>query len=142
MYLLDSSAIAILLKRFGRGALKYIEGVRTLDLARYELGNIVWKECVLKTSVSLREAVSKAKYVAKLLKTMKVGSICSDEDFEVVMELAIKLKLTFYDASYLYVARREGLTLVTEDTELKEKSRGIGIKAISVSEYVKERTES
>lgn len=47
MYLLDTSAIAILLKRLGREALKYIAGMHTLDLARYEMGNVVWKECTV-----------------------------------------------------------------------------------------------
>jgi len=138
VYLLDSSAIAILLKRLGRSAPKYIEGVHTLDLARYELGNIVWKECALRASISPKEAVSKARYIAKLLKTMKVNSIRSDEDFKAVMELALKLKLTFYDASYLYVAKKEGHTLVTEDTELREKSKDVGIEAVPVSRYVEE----
>jgi len=139
VYLLDSSAIAILLKRLGSGALRYIVGAHTLDLARYELGNVVWKECALRTSVSLREAVRKAMCLAKLLKTMNISSISSDEDFREVMELALRLKLTFYDASYLYVAKKEGLTLVTEDRELREKAENVGVKAISVGEYVKER---
>lgn len=138
MYLLDSSAIAILLKRFGRNALKYIEGMCTLDLARYEMGNIVWKECALKASISLKEAISKAKYIVKLLKTMKVEGMYLDEDFEGAMALALKLKLTFYDASYLHVAKKYGLTLVTEDGELREKSKKVNVKAITVSEYVKE----
>ncbi len=138
MYLLDSSAIAILLRRLGRRALNYLKDVHTLELARYELGNIVWKEHTIAASMSVNEAASKAGHIAKLLKTMKIRGIQSDEDFMETMRLALKLKLTFYDASYLYIAKKEGLTLVTEDKELRVKSKESGVKAIAVDDYIKE----
>lgn len=53
------------------------------------------------------------------------------------MKHATELKLTFYDASYLHVAKSKGLTLVTEDKELSEKAKRINIKAITVSELLK-----
>ena len=54
-YVLDASAIGALLERLGERGLRYLEGAVTLDLALYELGNV--------------------------------------------------LGLTFYDASYLYLAK-------------------------------------
>jgi len=137
VYLLDSSAIAIILRRLGKRAVNYLKDVYTLDLARYELGNVVWKEHTI-TSMSLDETINKAGYIAKLLKMMEIKGIQSDEDFKEIMRLALKLKLTFYDASYLHIARKDGLTLVTEDRELMEKSKESGIKAVAVNDYIKE----
>ena len=138
MYLLDSSAIAILLKRFKGEALRYIAGMHTLDLARYELGNVIWKECILRSLISHEDSLSKARHVVKVLNTMKLDSINSEEGYSEAMKLAIKLKLTFYDASYLYEAKRQGLILVTEDKELREKSNKARVNAINVKKYVEE----
>ena len=45
-----------------------------------------------------------------------------------MLSIAIERNLTFYDASYAYIAEHEHLTLVTEDNELRAKVRGaIGI---------------
>ncbi len=142
MYLLDSSAIAVLVGRLGRKALNYLRDIYTLDLVRYELGNVIWKEHTIRASISSSEAISRAGYVAKLLETMKIWGIRSDEDFKGTMSIALKLKLTFYDASYLYLAIKEDLTLVTEDEEFREKSKSSGIKAIAVNDYVKRRSHS
>ena len=139
MYLLDSSAIAVLLKRLGGSAVKYLTGTYTLDLAYYELGNVLWKECTLMNLIDGKEAVNKVKYIAKLLKTMKIESIKSEKDLEGTIALAVKLKLTFYDASYLYIAKKKNLILVTEDHELREKSSKENIEAITVDEYIKQR---
>lgn len=138
MYVFDSSAIAILLKRTGEKAVKILKNQQTLDLARYELGNIIWKESVLRKTISIEEAISKAKHLAKLFKIMEIFKIETDMDFAETMKIASKLKLTFYDAAYLYVARKNKLKLVTEDKELKEKAEKINIKTLSVMEIIKE----
>jgi predicted nucleic acid-binding protein len=41
-----------------------------------------------------------------------------DKEILKVQEIAIKNNLTFYDAAYIYVARRNKLKLVTEDKTL------------------------
>ena len=138
MYVFDPSAIAILLKRTGEKAVKILKNQQTLDLARYELGNIIWKESVLRKTISTEEAISKAKHLAKLFKIMEIFKIETDMDFGETMKIASKLKLTFYDAAYLYVARKNKLKLVTEDKELKEKAEKINIKTLSVMEIIKE----
>jgi len=138
VYVFDSSAIAILLKRTGEKAVKILKNQQTLDLARYELGNIIWKESVLRKTISTEEAISKAKHLAKLFKIMEIFKIETDMDFAETMKIASKLKLTFYDAAYLYIARKNKLKLVTEDKELKEKAEKINIKTSSVMEIIKE----
>jgi len=41
------------------------------------------------------------------------------------VKLAGKLNLTYYDAAYLNQAKKLGLTLITEDNELKEKAEKV-----------------
>ena len=137
MYLLDSSAIAITLKELHEKSIELLDGKDTLNLAYYEIGNIIWKECVLKRLISPEEAVENAEGIAKILGIMKIEKINSSEDFMEAMKLATRLKLTFYDASYLYVAKRKGLTLVTEDDELYKKAKENDIKVIKSSVFVK-----
>jgi len=139
MQIPDSSAVAIILKRLREKSIEILEDKVTLDLTRYELGNVVWKECALNKLISPEEAVNKAKDLAKILEVTKVDKVESSEDFERTMRLATELKLTFYDAVYLYIARSKGLTLITEDKELCSKARRVKIKAIRVDELLREQ---
>lgn len=138
MYILDPSAIAITLKRLKERSIEALKGKTTLDLARYELGNVIWRECALKNIINVEEALNEAENVAKVLKFTMVKGIRSSEEFKGVMKLAVKLKLTFYDAAYLYAAKANGFTLVTEDKELNEKAVDSNVKAITVDEFLSE----
>jgi predicted nucleic acid-binding protein len=134
VYLLDSGAIAIALKRLRESFTEFIGGKATLDLARYELGNIIWKECALQGLISPDKASSRAEDLAGMLEIMKIEKIESGEDSRGAMELAIRLRLTFYDASYLQIAKSRGLTLVTEDEELGERAKRANIKTMRLNE--------
>ncbi|MBS7645660.1 MAG: hypothetical protein QXR65_06575 [Candidatus Bathyarchaeia archaeon] len=48
MCILDSSVIAVILKRLRGGPVEALEGKITLGLTRYELDNVIWKEHVVK----------------------------------------------------------------------------------------------
>ena len=74
------------------------------------------------------EAVSVMDVVADVVGEMEV--LGSEAE---VLRVALSTGLTAYDASYVVVAAREGLTLVTEDLRLR---RGAGghVEAVSVSE--------
>jgi predicted nucleic acid-binding protein len=50
---------------------------------------------------------------------MDVLGIANSE--EEILDAAIQLKITFYDASYAYFARAKELRLVTEDSRLIKK---------------------
>lgn len=139
MHVLDSSAIAVILRRLGKKAVKIIRGKTTLDLAGYELGNIIWKECILKGHITPEEAMSRAEEIAKILEIMRVELVESSEGFMEVMQLSTELKITFYDASYLYIAKKNRLTLITEDVELKEKAERMNLTAISVGQLLSEK---
>ena len=94
-------------------------GNYTLELARYELGNIIWKDCILHAKVSEQEAKMLAKTIKHTLTIMNVMEITDIE--EEILDTAIKLKITFYDASYVYFAKTKDLKLITEDLRLIKK---------------------
>jgi predicted nucleic acid-binding protein len=60
-----------------------------------------------------------ARTIKHTLTIMDVLGIASNE--EEILDVAIQLKITFYDASYAYFARARELGLVTEDSRLIKK---------------------
>jgi predicted nucleic acid-binding protein len=81
----------------------------------YEVGNALWKEARA-GRLPWREAAGALLRVLSSLKTL------DDPPLEKVLEVASERDLTFYDASYAYVAETLGLLLVTQDRELLRKS--------------------
>jgi len=114
--LFDSSAIFRAVKE---NKIEFLAGNYTLELARYELGNIIWKNCVLHAKVSEQEAKMMAKTINHILDLMDLIEIAGSEDE--ILDTAIKLKITFYDASYAYFAKAKDLRLITEDAQLIKK---------------------
>jgi predicted nucleic acid-binding protein len=117
-YLFDSSAIFRAIKE---NKIELLTGNYTLELSRYELGNIIWKDCALQAKVSEQEAKMMAKIIKHTLSIMDLLEVASNE--EEILETAIKQKITFYDASYVYFAKAKGLTLITEDSRLIKKTK-------------------
>ncbi|MGA2385394.1 MAG: type II toxin-antitoxin system VapC family toxin [Candidatus Bathyarchaeia archaeon] len=114
--LFDSSAIFRAIKE---NKIDFLTGNYTLELARYELGNIIWKDYALQAKVSEQEAKMLAKSIKHTLNIMNVIEITDSE--EEILDTAIKLKITFYDASYVYFAKAKELKLITEDLRLIKK---------------------
>ena len=114
--LFDSSAIFRAVKE---NKIEFLAGNYTLESARYELGNIIWKDCVLHAKVSEQEAKMIAKTINHILNLMDHIEIAGSEDE--ILDTAIKLRITFYDASYAYFAKAKDLRLITEDARLIKK---------------------
>jgi predicted nucleic acid-binding protein len=114
--LFDSSAIFRAVKE---NKIEFLAGNYTLESARYELGNIIWKDCVLHAKVSQQEAKMVAKTINHILNLMDHIEISGSEDE--ILDTAIKLRITFYDASYAYFAKAKDLRLITEDAKLIKK---------------------
>ena len=85
----------------------------------------------------LEEALRAAEDFVSVLKLMNILYPDVHEDLPGICELAMRTGLTFYDASYLYVALRDGLVLITEDIELAEKARALGVGVLTVDELVR-----
>ena len=111
--LFDSSAIFRAIKE---NKIDFLIGNHTLELARYELGNILWKNIA---KIPDREIKTLAKIIKQTLNLMEITQIACNE--EEILETAIQLKITFYDASYTYHAKAKELPLITEDLHLIEK---------------------
>ena len=117
MYLFDASSIVNLVKKrvvrvFAYGA--------TTDLALYEALNAVWKESKLLKRIDEETALEYVDILSMVFKVIKKISIEGSEDE--VFKLALREGLTVYDASYLYPAIRDELTLVTDDKRLLDKA--------------------
>ncbi|MDI6691640.1 MAG: type II toxin-antitoxin system VapC family toxin, partial [Candidatus Bathyarchaeota archaeon] len=115
-YIFDSSAI---FKAIKENKIEILVGNCTLELARYEMGNILWKNYTLQAKVTDQELKSLAKLIKQTLNIMEIIQInCNEEE---ILDAATKLKITFYDASYVHYAKTKELTLITEDAELLKK---------------------
>mgnify|MGYP001054805931 CR=1 FL=1 len=115
-YLFDSSAI---FKAIKENRIDLLIGNHTLELARYELGNILWKNFALKAKIPEKEVKTLAKIIKQTLNLMETIQItCNEEE---ILETATQLKITFYDASYAYHAKAKELPLITEDSYLLKK---------------------
>jgi len=110
--LFDSSSIINLCAK--KRLDKLIQG-STLSLALYEVGNAVWKQVHLKRSLTREEGEKALSTLVEVLKRMNVILI---EDCSAVLSIAVEEGLTYYDASYIHAADRNGLTFITDDERL------------------------
>jgi predicted nucleic acid-binding protein len=62
---------------------------------------------------------------------ISVQETSQDQTMRGVLELSRMHGLTCYDASYLYLAMREGVPLATQDTALRNAASGVGVELIS-----------
>ncbi|MEM0458007.1 MAG: type II toxin-antitoxin system VapC family toxin [Sulfolobales archaeon] len=118
MYLYDASAIFNLVKR---GELRVFLGGHTLDLAIYEVANAVWKECYLLKKIKIETAYRLIELLSKVFDIIDLHTIKGFE--KEVMDIAVKEGVTIYDASYIYTAMRDKLTLATDDRKLMDIAR-------------------
>ena len=58
-------------------------------------------------------------------------------ELDEVEDLALELSLPFYDTSYIYIAQRMGLTLLTDDVEMRDKAAKLGVKNLTTVEFLK-----
>ena len=116
-YLFDSSAIFRAIKE---NKIEVLTGNFTLELARYELGNIIWKDCTLQAKISEQESKMLIQVVKRTLTIMNVLEIAGSE--EEILDTAIQHKITFYDAAYAQLAKEKELHLITEDSRLIKKT--------------------
>ena len=102
-------------------------------LTIYEVINALWKEVILTKTIQAEEAIKLCETLNKILNTMKTLSPLPYE--EEILHTSIKLKITAYDASYIVLAKKNNLTLVTEDEILRRKAKEY-VKTLSLEEVV------
>jgi len=97
-----------------------------LDLTVYEVCNaglVAWRRGLLRNYMEFLRALSE---IVSTLTLVKIAP----EDIVGIGEIAEKTGLTFYDAAYVYVAKKLNLKLITEDRKILEKA---GNQAITLS---------
>ncbi len=118
-YLFDASAIFSLI-RLNR--IEPLSGSFTTELARYELGNIIWKEHKLQRRLDANTSSQVLKATKRVLATMKILELnCHEEEVE---KVGNKLGISFYDSSYAIHAKTMDLTMITDDGKLAKKLEG------------------
>jgi len=130
-YLVDASSLikALKLKAINILADNYIQ-----ELTIYEVLNAIWKEAYLVKSITIGEAQDLIKIFAEMLEYLEILSI---HPYEVdALIKAIELGLTIYDASYVILAEKYNLILVTEDEKLREKASEI-VNVLGLNELIK-----
>src|SRR5208337_791452 len=115
--LFDSNAIYRLIRELPQDAVeKLVEGT-TIYLAYYELGNALWRECLLLKRINIEEARKTLDLMYSILERMQVASLDNETGNE-VLDTAYKYNLTFYDSAYLVAAKKSQKILVTDDNKL------------------------
>jgi len=113
-YLIDASALYPLIVS---GSTYDSEQFAIISLTEYEIGNVLWKE-------DKKKRLKDAKRVASIFSSaMSDLSEISFDSVADVLAVASDRELSFYDASYAYVAEKNGLILLTENRHLLKKCK-------------------
>ncbi|MEM2896172.1 MAG: type II toxin-antitoxin system VapC family toxin [Candidatus Bathyarchaeia archaeon] len=116
--LFDSSAIMNLIKN---NELDKLLGNFTLTLAPYEVGNSLWREACLRKKLSIEDASEALEAICSIIERMVRLSIDGEE--MKILKIAEIESLTYYDASYLHMAAKNGFILITDDEMLLKKAK-------------------
>ncbi|MBO3833180.1 MAG: type II toxin-antitoxin system VapC family toxin [Candidatus Brockarchaeota archaeon] len=131
-YLFDASSLVYALKL---KQLDFLDENYVQWLTVYEVLNGIWKEAFLLGKLDVGKAVEFAStLVAEALGLLNILEPrgCERE----IMEVALKHGITAYDASYVVLAEKHGLVLVTEDKEFRRKAGRI-VKIIGFEETLR-----
>jgi len=113
MNLFDSSAIFNL---FLQGKYDTLVAGATIPLARYEIGNVLWKNYKIRKRISKKEAIESGNVLFELIDSMEQVEPPLPSATRIAMEEGI----TFYDSSYVAAAVESGYDFVTDDMKLRE----------------------
>lgn len=139
-YLFDTSSLLYVLKSRGYQKLD-TQDCFVLDLTFYEFGNAVLNlatkrsEGQLLSEDEVRLLLESFGKVSELLKIQSLENASMSEIFKI----AKQEKITFYDAGYLYCAKRIGCQLVTEDEKLARAAENNSVRVTDANEWMKTR---
>lgn len=128
--LFDCNIIYKLIREHPEVALEKLLGGTTIYLAYYELGNALWRECLLLKRISFDEAKKSLNLMYSILEHIEVAPLDAEKGTE-VLDTACKFNITFYDSAYLVEAKRAGKTLVTDDDRLAKAAEKLGVKTLT-----------
>ena len=115
--LFDASALLNVVRSKGSQSFGILNKQYVLNLTVYEVSNAIWKLSYREKKITQEQSCALLDSMLLLMQYMKTFDINGLERH--VKELAMKEGLTVYDASYLAVAEKTNLVLVTDDKELE-----------------------
>ncbi len=118
-YLLDTSAIINIVQQKGKDAVAFLRGQYTLDLAYYECGNVI-RTIFHRKGFSRAEALQLAADIAGAWSLMRVTTFALDE-MQAVLIMALDEAVAYYDAAFLFQAKKMNAILVTDDQSFQKK---------------------
>ena len=135
MYVIDASVYAPLIITYGGDLVEKLRKIKSviLDLTLYEACNVFWKEHAKLRKVSEEEAITACKAAKALSRYITLYSV-TDLDVAEVMEIAIENGITFYDASYIALARKLKASIASEDRDILTVAPKYGIRAVKLNE--------
>ena len=141
--LLDASALLNIVRSLGRDSLDYIRGCYELTLTPYEIGNAVWKEATLLKRLTINEALTLLNLISLIHRYL---NMVYPQNVSAVLRLAFRLKITYYDASYVIASSELNVPLITDDTTLRNRIKshrnvvkqilGKEVNVLSSDEYI------
>jgi predicted nucleic acid-binding protein len=129
--LFDASSIFALVREFRGKALDTLLEGSTISLARYELGNALWRECFLLKRIRQDEAERLLRTMFAILHAMNVKILEDEDEGSTVLNQAGKLNVTYYDAAYVSEASKSNKVLVTDDRKLAKAAEKTGLKTLT-----------
>jgi predicted nucleic acid-binding protein len=112
----DASALLNIVER--ENSFEILKNGFVSDLTFYEIGNAIWKS-VHRELLTEEEAGELLEILGKMAKILNVA-VLEKEKMNDVLEISVKESITFYDASYIFLAIKNGLKLVTDDKKLRD----------------------
>jgi predicted nucleic acid-binding protein len=137
-FLLDASSVLQLIKKLEEETvLRVLSEGCVLDLGKYEVGNALWKEHILRRTITEDEFDEFFRLLTSVIIHSKIIRV-EAQDLHGVAEIAAREKISFYDASYVEAARGQDVALITEDAKLA-KAASKYAKTGSVVDLVREK---
>ncbi|HKW05698.1 MAG TPA: type II toxin-antitoxin system VapC family toxin [Nitrososphaerales archaeon] len=122
-FLFDTSSLLLLIRSpHEERKIEAIRDSKVLDLTYYEIGNALWKESELLKILSRDELSKVVNAVVKCFENIESIKLLG-KDLTDILDIARRERLSFYDSSFLYAAKKIGMTLVSEDEKLLRASK-------------------
>jgi len=114
MILYDASAFFLCVERKSIDPAAFV-----LDLTYYEVGNILWKHINKLKTITPADSKEPMQIIRNWSNTIPLEKC----EMQEILELATEQSLSFYDAAYVFYAKKHGFILHTCDKSLYEKAR-------------------
>jgi len=140
-YLLDASALVNILPLLN---VKKFQTNLNMDLfitqlTPFEVGNALWK-LYIKRKLEANEVLNLIELMQEFI-ALKIFNTIQISGFNEIAILALKRKIAYYDASYLYLGKNKDLVLITDDSGLRTNAEIENVEAIDTEEFKRRHQE-